>query len=92
MEVVRVLAERGADINKANNDGATPLFIASEKGRAEVVRVLAERGVDINKANNDGESPLRSAQACNQFKIKIIRLLECAHAQQSSKKKKKKNK
>ena len=53
-EVVRVLAERGADIDKAINHGTTPLLIASGKGRVEVVRLLVEERADINKAQNLG--------------------------------------
>ena len=51
MDVVRVLVEQGADIDKAKNDGATPLFIASQNGHVDVVRVLVEQGADINKAD-----------------------------------------
>jgi hypothetical protein len=32
VEVVRALMEGGADIDKAKNDGWTPLYIASEEG------------------------------------------------------------
>jgi ankyrin repeat protein len=58
VEVVRILAERGADINKAMNDGATPLLVASQNGHVDVVRILIGRGADINKADNDGVTPL----------------------------------
>ena len=45
--VVRALVTKGADVNKAENDGATPLLIASQKGHVEVVRVLVERRADL---------------------------------------------
>ena len=57
MEVVRVLVEKGADINKARNDGATPLHVASQNGHADVVRILVERGADINKWESGGYTP-----------------------------------
>ena len=37
VEVVRALAEAGADLNQAMNDGATTLYIASQKGHVDVV-------------------------------------------------------
>ena len=54
MDVVRALLEQGADIDKARNDGATPLYVASQKGHVDVVRVLLEQGADINKARMMG--------------------------------------
>ncbi len=82
MEVVSVLAERGADINKAMNDGSTPLFVASSKGHVEVVSVLAERGADINKANNSGKTPLQIA--VSNHHTEIIQLLQLAAQNQPS--------
>ena len=49
----------GADVNQANNNGATPLYIASQDGRAEVVSLLlSKEGVDVNAALSDGATPL----------------------------------
>ncbi len=45
--VGRLLAERGADVNRANNDGYTPLHWASDDLR--VARWLVERGADVNR-------------------------------------------
>ena len=61
VEVARALIDRGADINKAMNNGATPLYIASQNGHVEVVRVLVEKGADIDKAKDDGVTPLLMA-------------------------------
>ena len=44
MEVVRELLALGAAVNAAADDGATPLFIASQEGHLEVVRELALAG------------------------------------------------
>ena len=38
MDVARLLIEAGADIDKARDDGCTPLYIASQKGHVEVAR------------------------------------------------------
>ena len=36
--------EKIADVNKARNDGVTPLSIASKMGHVEVVSILIENG------------------------------------------------
>jgi hypothetical protein len=59
-EVVReLLKAANVDVNKANDDGDTPLIYAARNGHAEVVReLLKAANVDVNKANNDGDTPL----------------------------------
>jgi ankyrin repeat protein len=59
LDVVRALMKGGADIEKATNDGETPLYIASAKDE-DVVSAMIEGGADINKANN-GCTPLHTA-------------------------------
>ena len=51
---MRLLIEAGADLDKANNDGWTPLWIASQNGHLEVVRLLVEAGADMYMAVNTG--------------------------------------
>ena len=75
VDVVRVLLEHGAEINKAANSGCTPLFIASQEGRVDVVRVLVEQGADITKTW-DNKTPLHIARQMNH--PEIIHLLELA--------------
>jgi ankyrin repeat protein len=39
---VKLLLEAGADVNKADKDGWTPLYIAAYYGRVEIVRLLLD--------------------------------------------------
>jgi Ankyrin repeats (3 copies) len=58
--VLRLLLERGADVNsRADDDGCTPLHRASEHGALEIVRLLLEHGADVEAANRDGETALQ---------------------------------
>jgi len=50
--------ENGADINKIDNHGWTPLYIACQKGHITVVKYLVENGANINEGNNNGATPL----------------------------------
>ena len=52
LEVVRYLVEQGADREKTDTNGWTPLLNASYNGHLEVVRYLLEQGANRDKANN----------------------------------------
>ena len=57
--VSMLLAKQGVDVNQADDDGCTPLYIASQEGHAEVVSMLlAKQGVNVNQATEDGCTPL----------------------------------
>ena len=64
LEVVRYLLEQGADRDKANNDGNTPLHLAAGgwDGRLEIVKLLMVYGADLNARNNRGELPIDVAR------------------------------
>jgi hypothetical protein len=53
LEVVKLLIEKGADINQADKYGHTPLYWASDHGHLELVKLLIEKGADITQADSD---------------------------------------
>lgn len=56
VEFARLLVVEGcADVNKAMNDGVTPLlFFVCHEGHVEFARLLIKRGADVDKAMNKG--------------------------------------
>jgi len=46
--VVRILCNRGANVNLAGLIGETPLYIASFKGYSDIAKILLDKGADIN--------------------------------------------
>jgi len=69
LEVVQSLIGRGADVNKSNNDGRTPLYWASCCGHLEVVRALLAAGADVNRRDNRGNTPLSGALAMSHTQV-----------------------
>ncbi|KAN0123104.1 Ankyrin repeat-containing domain protein [Russula decolorans] len=66
VDIARMLIERGADVTAQNNDGETPLHLASAPSSrarfspqkyAEVVHMLLEHGADVNARNKNGFTP-----------------------------------
>ena len=54
-----LLTEGKAEVDKATNDGATPLIVAAQEGRTEVVKLLLTEGkAEVDKTMNDGQTPL----------------------------------
>ena len=54
-----LLTKQDVGVDKAANNGATPLFFASHEGHSEVVSMLlAKQGIDVNQAMNNGFTPL----------------------------------
>ena len=56
--MVQWLSEQGAEKDKADNNGSTPLVHAACNGHLTVVEWLLEQGADVNKADKEGWTAL----------------------------------
>ncbi|KAG2417025.1 hypothetical protein HFD88_008242 [Aspergillus terreus] len=77
VEVVRLLADAGANLTETVNSGQTPLHLAARDARPDIVAVLLEhRGaLDIEQRTEDGETPLVHAVLGNNLEC-VRRLLQ----------------
>jgi len=57
-KIVRLLLDKGARINLANDLGWTSLMLAVEMGHSHLVRLLLSEGADINLMNDRDETAL----------------------------------
>jgi ankyrin repeat protein len=55
---VKDLVEAGANVNAKENDGSTPLIIASQSGHLDIVKYLVEKGANVNAADVTGVTAL----------------------------------
>jgi len=56
--VVKYLVNKGAYVNQANSNGASPLVISSEAGYLPIVKYLLKNGATVNQSCNDGTTSL----------------------------------
>lgn len=59
-EIVTLLLDNGASINRRDDAGMTALHHAACHGENHIVRLLCERGATVGTANNGGSTPVRS--------------------------------
>jgi uncharacterized protein len=62
-KTVKLLLDKGANIEARDWNGQTPLIRAAAYGQHGIMRVLLERGADIEAIDNDGQTALIAA-AC----------------------------
>ena len=67
--VVRFLAENGADLEKKEKGGLSPLHVAAANNNLDIVRYLVEQGADKDSVDSDGDTPLISAIQSQHFDV-----------------------
>ena len=73
VEIMKLLIEGGADINRTSYDGITPLGIASQMGHLDAVKFLLEcPGIDLNIKDEDGHSIIEMAVVNSQTEVADI--------------------
>ena len=70
LAIIKLLLERGANVNQADRDGWTALMGATVEGRIESVKLLLDNGADVNAKNHDGERALVMATRMKHAEIK----------------------
>ncbi|XP_042518763.1 potassium channel SKOR-like isoform X1 [Macadamia integrifolia] len=58
---LKSLIDAGADPNKTDYDGRSPLHLASSRGYEDIIFFLIQKGVDINNSDKFGNTPLLEA-------------------------------
>jgi ankyrin repeat protein len=69
---MRLLIEKGANVNWANADGDTLLMNAASVGHVEVARVLLAAGADIHAKNKYGTTALDDAKSTGHEEIAAL--------------------
>jgi len=58
---IRALLDHGADVNSVDNNGWTPLMVASDWGQTTLIELLLNKGANINAKKTDGKTALMIA-------------------------------
>lgn len=61
IEAMRLMIERGADVNAFNDLGETALHGAAQRGADKVVQFLADQGATLDAKNRRGRTPMDEA-------------------------------
>lgn len=69
LNIVKMLVEKGADINQRNWQGHSSIQYACSKGWKDVVEYLLEKGVDVNVVDNRGDSSLHRLASLGRIEI-----------------------
>ena len=67
--VVKLLHEKGAKINRIDDDGFTPLILASYEGHLRVVKWLLRNGADPSVRDKFGDTARESSEICGHTDI-----------------------
>jgi hypothetical protein len=73
VEVIKLLLDRGAEVDRVDSNGFTALGWACRKGHVEVIKLLLDRGAKVDRAGSDGSTALR--RACHGGHVEVVKLL-----------------
>ena len=71
--VLQPLLDLGADVNAKDDDGNTPLHVASAMNSRQFMEVLTRAGADSTILNNAGDTPLQCMQKARQAQVDFMR-------------------
>ena len=63
-ELLVLSLDKGAEVDRAEKDGVTPLYVSCKNGHFDAARLLLDNGAEVDRANKDGATPLFVA-CCN---------------------------
>lgn len=61
LEIVHMLVEKGANVNKKGSQNYTPLHMAADKNNIKIAKYLIEHGAKVNSKDEMGHIPLHTA-------------------------------
>src|SRR5436189_246528 len=71
--VVKLLLEKGAELESKNRYGQTPLSCAAKNGHETVMKILLEMRAELESIDYDGRTPLsRAAKMGNKTMVKLL--------------------
>ena len=78
LDIVKLLTERGANLDMGDKHGRTPFFLACSNGNLATARFLLQRMTEkerdsINTAMNDGRTPL--SKAAGRGHVEVVKML-----------------
>jgi len=56
--IIEYLVEHGADVNKKDKYGETPIYNACHRNNKNIIKYLVENGTNLNEENEEGETVL----------------------------------
>jgi ankyrin repeat protein len=68
-EAVKTLLDKGADVNKVDDDKRTALMLAVDNNNLKMVQDLLENGADVNIQDKNGSKPMEVAVIKNYLKM-----------------------